>query len=219
MVEWDIPEEGNMARAYRDARINRIFEGTNEINRLTIINTLMRRAMKMRIDFMTPALAVQDEVLNGNLVFEKHIGAYAEEYNSILDYKKILLMVMGTAAKLVMSGKLDLKEEQEVIMNLSDVIIDIYTAESLVMSIERKQSLNTEVTKEVLDAVVKTFLHDANFRIKKNAIDAVLAFIRPDKQVGFLDAIDKYCSYSLQNTKEHRRIIADVCVDERAYIF
>jgi len=213
-------EEGVIARAYRDARINRIFEGTNEINRLTIISTLMRRAMKTRIDFMTPALAVQNDVLTGeDYSFDKQSGPYAVEYNSINNYKKVLLMVMGTAAKLVMSGKLDLKEEQEVIMNLSNIIIDIYTGESLLMNVEKKQKLNTTIEKEVLDAILRTYLHDANFNILKNATDAVMAFIREDKLDNFLTPIHQFCNYPLQNTKKLRRIIAKAAIEKKSYLF
>ncbi len=211
-------EEGMMARAYRDARINKIFEGTNEINRLTIINTLMRRAMKTRIDFMAPALAVQQEVLGGDLSFENSDGPYALEYNAINDYKKILLMVMGTAAKLMMSGKIDLKDEQELIMNASNVIISIYTAESLVMNIEQKINNNTKIHREVLDAIVKTYMHDTRFNVQKNAIDAILSFIREGKRDSFLTAIDKFCNYPLQNTKELRRIIANASIENKGYL-
>jgi len=91
-------------------------------------------------------------------------------------------------------------------------------AESLVMNIHQKQKFNTEVDKVVLDAIIKTYMHDANDNIRKNAIDAVMAFIREDKLDSFIEPIKSFCSYPLQNTKVLRRLIAKSSTENKSYI-
>jgi len=131
-------EEGTAARAYRDARINRIYEGTNEINRLLSIDMLLKRAMKGALDIVGPAWQVQKE-LASMPGFEKEEGPYAEERKAVKDFKKAVLMVAGAAAKLQMEGKLDLKNEQEIIMNVADMLSDLFLAESLLLRVENWQ--------------------------------------------------------------------------------
>jgi hypothetical protein len=136
-------EEAPAARAYRDARINRIFEGTNEINRLLSIDMLLRRAMKGQLDIVGPAWEVQKE-LTSMPSLERPEGTYGEEEKAVKEFKKAVLMVAGAAAKMQMDGALDMREEQEIIMNVSDMLIDTFIAESLLLRVQKLSDLSNK---------------------------------------------------------------------------
>src|SRR5690606_36354206 len=137
-------EEYTPARAYRDSRINRIYEGTNEINRLLMVDMLLRKALKGELDLIGPAWAVQKELASMPSMSRPE-GTYGEEDAAIKDFKKILLMVAGAAAKQQMDGQLNLKEEQEILMNISDIMIDTYLAESVLTRIKKLEGRETRV--------------------------------------------------------------------------
>lgn len=208
-------EEAGAAQAFRDARINRIFEGTNEINRILIMSTLLKRAMKGEIDIVTPALAVQSELSNGISNTQTH-DTYKDEHQAIAGYKKVLLMVLGSAAKQQMDGKLNLKDEQEILMYLSDIIIRIYTAESSLLRVIKLSSLNQE-SLEISEAMMKVYFHDSNQAISKCALDAVASFVPADKQGDYIYGIRQYTKYPLQNVTALRRMIADVQIAADTY--
>src|SRR6478609_2554295 len=149
--------EGPMDRAYRDARINRIFEGTNEINRLLTIDMLVKRAMKGTMDLMTPAMAVQKE-----LVAIPDFGAsddtaiFAKEKKALSNLKKVGLMAAGAAVQKFM---MKLSEEQEVLMNLADILIEAYIAESVILRVEKLIGLKGEKACEIQKEIVMIYLH------------------------------------------------------------
>lgn len=208
-------EEAGAAQAFRDARINRIFEGTNEINRILIMNTLLKRAMKGEIDIVTPALAVQSELTNG-ATENKTYDSYSDEHKALAGYKKVLLMVLGSAAKMQMDGKLNLKDEQEILMCLSDIIIRVYTAESTLLRIKKLASGANE-TLATSEAIMKVYFHDTNQAISKFALDAVASFVPAAKQDDYIYGIRKYTKYPLQNVTALRRLIADVQIKADTY--
>lgn len=201
-------EEYPAARAYRDSRINRIYEGTNEINRLLMVDQLFKRAMKGQLDIVGPAWAVQKE-LASMPSFDKTEGPYAEEHKAIADFKKIILMCAGGAAKMQMDGKLNLKDEQEILMNCADMLIDLYVAESMLLRIE-KLSMRTEKPQpqEVYDAMLQVFFHDASARIAKNATDALASFADGDLLKTFLMGVKRFTKYPPVNVKDKRQQIA-----------
>lgn len=200
-------EEGTAARAYRDARINRIFEGTNEINRMVILSTVFKQALKGQLDLMTPGIAVQNELMNGATDEKVFEGPLAEEWKLLHNHKKLLIMLLGTAAQQSMSGSLDLKSEQEILINLADIIIDIFSIESTLLRIQTVWNDNTE-NEAYYSAIIKTMCHDGNARVTKNAQDAIASFIDPSLQPAFIAGMRKYTKYPLQNVKELRRTIA-----------
>ncbi len=211
-------EEGVVARAYRDSRINRIFEGTNEINRLLILSTLLKNAMKGEFDLMTPGMAVQKELTEGTAGQYDFTGAYAEEMKAIANMKKVLIMLLGMAAQSAMSGNLDLKEEQEVLMNLSDIIMDIYNAEGLIMRVQKlSQSAQYSDKMPVYDAILRTYYHDAVSRTIKNGTDAIASFVDESLQPLMIAGLRKYTKYPLQNIKENRRLIAKSLIEAGEY--
>lgn len=201
-------EEGFAARAYRDARINRIFEGTNEINRMVIMSSILKLAMKGELDIATPALAIQSELTEGKEANYATDGAYPEEIASIQKYKKVLLMLLGTAAQKAMGGKLDLKEEQELLMNLSDIVIHIFLAESIHQRVSRMKEKGHQDLPQAENMMQVSF-HEYNSSIYKFGIDAISALVSPAKQSDFVYALRKYTTYPLKNTKDLRRSIAN----------
>src|SRR5690606_33963521 len=126
--------EGPMDRAYRDARINRIFEGTNEINRMLTIDMLLKRAMKGHLDLMTPAMEVQKELMAIPDFSSEEEGMFAAEKRVLANAKKAGLMIAGSAAQKFMAK---LGDEQELLMNLADILIAIYVAESCLLRVEK----------------------------------------------------------------------------------
>lgn len=212
-------EEFAAARAYRDSRINRIYEGTNEINRLLMIDQVFRRAMKGELDIVGPAWAVQKE-LSSMPSMERLDGAYAEEIKAVSDFKKIFLMTAGGAAKMQMDGKLNLKEEQEILMNCADMMIDIYAAESMLLRVQKLADRNDKPQDQSkYDAMLQVFLHDATARMGKYATDAIASFTEGDLLKTFLMGVKRYTKYPPVNVKEKRRIIAQELLKTNGWCF
>jgi len=202
-------EEGVVARAYRDSRINRIFEGTNEINRLLMLNLLLKKAMKGEFDLATKAMAVQTELMNGVSLSNDDVKFHYEtERNALKSFKKIFFMLLGYAGQKAMSKEIDLKEAQEPVMNIADIITDIYAAESLLLRVEKSDKTKYD------EAILKTFYYDAAQRIYKNALDVTGSLVEESMFGAFISSIKKLSKYPLQNTMKLRRIIADKLISE-----
>lgn len=213
-------EEGSVARAYRDSRINRIFEGTNEINRMVIINTILKKAMKGQLDIVSPALAVQSELQNQTTDSTKFEEPFELEKNTIHNFKKVLLMILGSSAKLAMEGKLDLKKEQELLMNMADIVIDIFSAESTLLRVLKiKESGSNKNNSEVYTQLIQTVVYESAHKIYKNALDAIAGFVSPEDQEDYIVGFRKFTKYPIQNTKAHRRAIAQVMIEKGEYAF
>ncbi len=213
-------EEGVIARAYRDSRINRIFEGTNEINRLVIMNTVLKKAMKGQMDIVTPALAVQSELQKQTTDTRIYDEPYGVQKQSVANFKKVLLMILGSAAKLAMEGKLDLKKEQELLMNMADIVIDIFSVESAVMRVSKiKENAKERVSTEIYSDMVNIITYEASHRIYKNALDAMSSFVPEDMQDDFVAGFRLFTKYPIQDVKKLRRSIAGVMIAEGDYCF
>ncbi len=211
-------EEYGASRAYRDSRINRIYEGTNEINRMLMIDQLFKRALAGKIDIITPAWAVQKE-LASMPSFDRPSGEYAEEYAALKDFKKMILMVAGGAAKMQMDGKLNLSEEQEIMMNVSDMMTETFNCESTLLRVHKLASMDKKIKQEVYDAILKTYFHDATSRMHKFSTDALCAFAEGDLLKTFLMGLKRFTKYPPVNTKATRRIIANELIAHNEYCF
>ena len=210
-------EEMPAARAYRDSRINRIYEGTNEINRMLMVDQLLKRAMKGALDLVGPAWAVQKELASMPSM-DRPQGDYAEEKAALKDFKKIILMVAGGAVKMQMDGKLDLRNEQEILMNVADLMIDVINSESTLLRIEKLKGMaNKPASQEVYDAVLKVQFTDASARIHKNASDALASFAEGDLLKTFLMGLKRFTKYTPANVKVCRRTIAKAMIDKNEY--
>jgi alkylation response protein AidB-like acyl-CoA dehydrogenase len=210
-------EEGVIARAYRDSRINRIFEGTNEINRMVMLSTILKSAMKGELDLMTPGMAVQNELINGVVPVDVFTGNYVAEQQAVANFKKVLIMLLGSAAQQAMGGQLNLKTEQEILMNLADIITEIFNAEGTLMRVMKIADSHPDKDISLYNAILHTHLHDATSRITKQATDAIASFIAPEMQGAFISGLRKFTKYPLQNVKENRRKIAGVLIAAGGY--
>ncbi|MEM6964246.1 MAG: acyl-CoA dehydrogenase family protein [Bacteroidota bacterium] len=210
-------EEYAAAAAYRDARISRIYEGTNEINRLLMVNMLLKRAMKGHLDIVGPAWAVQKELASIPSMTPP-AGTYGAEQKAVKDFKKAVLMVAGAAAKMQMDGQINLKNEQEILMNVADMMIDAFNAESLLLRVEKlaKRTDNSQ-PQEVYDVILKTFITDATARIHKNATDALTSFAEGDMLKTILLGLKRFTKYTPINVKKARRLIAAQLIEANDY--
>ncbi|MCK5775661.1 MAG: acyl-CoA dehydrogenase family protein [Bacteroidales bacterium] len=207
--------ETPVERAYRDARINRIFEGTNEINRMVIVGELLKRAMKGEFDLLTPAKQVAKE-----LMAIPDFGALTSDYyelkkKAILNFKKAVLMVSGAA---VQKYAMDFAEEQEILMGAADMIINTYAAESFMLRVEKleqKGAENLELYKTMLDV----FMYDTAFMINKSGVDAVNSFATGDEQKAMLMGMKRFTKTESVNVKDARRIVADKLIEDNVYKF
>jgi alkylation response protein AidB-like acyl-CoA dehydrogenase len=210
-------EEYIPARLFRDNRINRIYEGTNEINRLLLVNMLLRRVMKGELDMVGPAWAVQKE-LAGMPKMETFEGPYPTESKALSHFKKILLIVAGAGAKYQMDGKVDLKNEQEILMNIADIMVDVFNAESVLARLIEVQKMNDPKLAEK-EAILKVFFHDAQDRIAKNSVDALASFASGDELKVMLMGIKRFTKLEPINVKEYRKKIAAKIIAEEQYAF
>lgn len=210
-------EEFGAARAYRDNRITRIYEGTNEINRLLLVDMILKRAMKGKLDIVGPAWEVQKE-LKGMPKFEDLSAPLAQEAKAVKDFKKVILMVAGAAAKEQMEGKLDLKNEQMLLTFVSDIIIDTFNCESFLLRVSKLKDQGHEQV-ELMEEALKVYINDCNNRIYKNAIDAISYFTSGDLHRIFSMGVQRFTSYPAVNVIESRRKIAKAIIEAGEYIF
>ncbi|HZB14355.1 MAG TPA: acyl-CoA dehydrogenase family protein [Chryseolinea sp.] len=209
--------DGPMDRAYRDARINRIFEGTNEINRMLTIDMLVKRAMKGSIDLMNPAMAVQKELLAiPDFGAPGDEGLFAKEKRVLSNLKKAGLMVAGAAVQKYM---MKLSEEQEVLMNLADILIECYVAESTILRVEKLIALQGEQAAGIQKEMALIYLHHAVDKAATSAKQAIVAFAEGDELRLMLLGLKRFTKIDPYNLKEARRKVAQYVIEKGEYPF
>ena len=205
-----------MERSYRDSRINRIFEGTNEINRMLTVDMMLKRAMKGELDLMGPATAVANELLQIPDFSNGEHSIFSAEKNYVSNFKKCVLLVAGAAVQKLM---MQLAKEQEVLMNIADMIIDVYIGESLQLRVEKLVSIRGEdICAEQIE-MVRIWLNDASDRINKAGKDAINSFAEGDEQRMLLMGLKRFTKVAPLNVKEARRKIAAKLITENKYCF
>ena len=208
--------EAPMDRAYRDARINRIFEGTNEINRMLTVDMMLKRAMKGELDLMGPAQKVASELMGIPDMSTSEKTLFSDEKKYIANFKKAVLMVAGSAVQKLMQ---QLGKEQEVLMNIADMIIETYVAESLQLRVEKLVSLKGEdACKEQLD-IMRVYLNDASDKIHKSGKEAINTFAEGDEQKAMLMGLKRFTKVDPINTTAARRNISAKLITENKYCF
>jgi len=207
-------DDYNISRAYRDSRINRIFEGTNEINRLLTLDMYLKRAMKGRINLMAPAMAVSKELMSIP-DFNEEEGLFAAESKAIANFKKAILMVAGAAVQKLM---MKIEQEQEVLMYLADMLNDTFQAETILLRAIKMQEAGSEYASLASD-VMRTFINDAADRISHAGKNAVHAFAEGDEQRMMLMGIKRFTKTSSFNTKDARRRLAAKLIEKGKYFF
>ena len=209
--------EGPMDRAYRDARINRIFEGTNEINRLLTIDMLMKRAMKGSLDLMTPTMAVLKELTSiPDFGASDDTALFAKEKKALRNLKKAGLMVSGAAVQKFM---MKLSEEQEILMNLADMLIEGYVAESVLLRVEKLIGIRGEKACAVEKDMAMIYLHEAVERAAQAGRQAITSFAEGDELRLMLLGLKRFTKIEPFNLKEARRRVAKEALDKGAYPF
>ncbi|WP_172388407.1 acyl-CoA dehydrogenase family protein [Sphingobacterium shayense] len=208
--------EAPMERAYRDARINRIFEGTNEVNRLLIVDMLLKRAMKGEIDLMGPATAVANELMAIPEFGDEDETPFAKEKKVIANLKKTGLLIAGAAVqKLMMS----LAKEEEILMNIADIIGYTYVAESVLLRAEKIHNTQGEQTSMYATDMAKVYLYGAVDKVNIAGKEALNSFAEGDELKMMLIGLRRFTKMEPFNIKEARQRIAKKLIDENSYCF
>ena len=205
----DYPAE----RHYRDARVNRIFEGTNEINRLLIPGMLARRAVKGSLGIIPAARKLQDELLSPSLADGPGEGLLERERRAVSAMKKVGLMVLGTAMQAY--GE-KLADEQEILSLTADILIDVYAAESAVL---RASNAGSAPPHALHAAVAQIFVNDAAARVEIAARNALAAMAEGDTLRTLLAALRRVLKVAPVNTVQLRRQVADATAERKGYPF
>ncbi len=207
-------DEYEISRAYRDSRINRIYEGTNEINRLLTVDMVLKRAMKGQLDLMGPAMNVQKELMSIPDFGSEDDAPFAKEHQAIDNFKKCILMVAGAAVQKLM---MTLSKEQEILMNIADMSIVTYHAESALLRLEKLSKTKSEAELAVQTAIVKTYIYDAADAINKAGKDALNSFADGDELRMMHIGLKRFTKVDPFNTKEARRTICAQLVADNGY--
>lgn len=204
-----------MERAYRDSRINRIFEGTNEVNRLLVVDMLLKRAMKGELDLMGPAQAVAGELLAIPDFGEEDDAPFAAEKKIIANLKKAGLLIAGAAVqKLMMS----LSKEEEILMNIADIIGYVYIAESVLLRAEKLVHSGSEKAPYATD-MAKIYLYGAIDKINAAGKEALYSFGEGDELNMMLVGLRRFTKAQPFNIKDARQRIAKKLIEENKYCF
>jgi alkylation response protein AidB-like acyl-CoA dehydrogenase len=206
--------EAPMDRAYRDARINRIFEGTNEINRMLTVDMILRRAMKGEIDLMTPAMQVAGELMSIPEPFEDDGTLFCAHKEYLRKFKKAILMVAGSAVQKLMQS---LAKEQEILMDIADMAIDTYVAESTMLRVEKIAKMRGQENCEVLIDIVNVLFNDVADRIYVKGKNAINSFADGDEQRMMIMGLKRFTKTEPFNVKEARRRIAALAIEANQY--
>lgn len=208
-------EEAPMARAYRDSRITRIYEGTNEINRMLLVGMMFKRAMKGEIDLLEPAMAVAKELTSVPSFESADMSLpLAEEKEVLKKLKKAALMVAGKAAE-TYGPKLN--DEQEVLMHIADMLIEVYVVESAILRTEKLISLYGEKGSELYQDMTSLYIHEAVQKIRNHGDEAVACFVDGDELKVMLMGMKRFTKMNPVNTKKVRRAIAEKMIEQNQF--
>jgi len=209
-------DEYIISKAYRDSRINRIYEGTNEINRLLTVDMVLKRAMKGRLDLMGAAMNVQKELMSIPDFGNDDETPFAKERKYVVNMKKAILMVAGAAVQKLM---MKIEGEQEILMNIADMAIETYVAESCLLRVMRRTNTVGEAGYAEQTDMMRVYLYDALDKVNKAGKDAINAFAEGDEQRMMLLGLKRFTKAEPFNSKDARRRIADKLIAENKYCF
>ncbi len=209
-------EEFPAARAYRDSRINRIFEGTNEINRLLTVDMLLKRALKGQLDLVGPAMKVQNELMSIPDFGAGEEGTLAAEWKAMRQAKKAILMVAGAAVQKLMQ---QLEHEQELLMNVADMMMELFAMESMLLRTHKMLDTRGEGATALYIDMTKVYISDALERLHNHGKHAVASFATGDELRMMVLGLKRFTKYEIINTKDARRRIAAQLIEESKYCF
>ena len=201
-------------RCYRDSRINRIFEGTNEINRLLVVDTAMKRAMKGEFDLFGEAeklYASLDNITDGKTAGESY---FQEKGRYIKNFKKVILICIHGATK---RFEKNLINEQEVLNNIAEMMMETYVSESLALRVEKMETLKGDIS--LYKDMLNVNIFDTASIVRKSALEAISAFSSPESCPVLVKAIEDLNRVECVNVKDARRRIADKLIEDNLYKF
>lgn len=207
-------DEYLISKVYRDSRINRIYEGTNEINRLLILDMTLKRAMKGRLDLMSSAMAVSQELVSIPDFNDEEESFLSTEKKYIQNFKKAILLVAGAAVQKLM---MNLDKEQEILMHIADMAIDTFNAESCLLRAIKLADIKGEENISIQKDVVQCLIYDAADRINKKAKDAINAFADGDELRMMNIGIKRFTKTQPFNSKDAKRRIANKLINDGEY--
>jgi alkylation response protein AidB-like acyl-CoA dehydrogenase len=208
--------EYNISRAYRDSRINRIYEGTNEINRLLTLDMTLKRAMQGRLDLMGPAMNVQKELMSIPDFGAEDESLFAKERKLVTNLKKSILITAGAAVQKLM---MKIEGEQEILMNLADMAIETFNAESVLLRVMKMTEQKGEAATGIYQDIMRVYLYDAADKVNKSGKDAINSFAEGDEQRMILMGLKRFTKADPLNSKDARRRIADKMIATGKYAF
>ena len=208
--------ETQVERAYRDARINRIFEGTNEINRMLTVDMILKKAMKGEMDLMGPAMEVASELTGIPEFGPPPTDIFDRHHLYVKNFKKSILMVAGSAAQKLM---MTLAKEQEVLMNIADMMNWAYTAESLVLRVQKLHKAKGEDAASIQLDIMQTYVYSVADKINIAGKEALNGFAEGDELKMMMLGMKRFTKVDPFNCKEARRRVADACIAKNEYCF
>lgn len=207
-------DEYVISKAYRDSRINRIYEGTNEINRLLTVDMVLKRAMKGKLDLMGPAMNVQKELMSIPDFGSDDETPFAKERKLINNFKKAILMTAGAAVQKLM---MKIEHEQEILMNIADMAIETFNAESALLRVMKLSEMKGADAIQYESDIMHTYLYDAADKINKAGKDAINSFAEGDEQRMMLLGLKRFTRADPFDSKEARRRIAKKLIGQNKY--
>lgn len=205
-----------MERAYRDSRINRIFEGTNEVNRLLIVDMLLKRALKGELDLMGPAQEVAGELMAIPDFGEADDTPFAYEKKLLANLKKAGLLVAGAAVQKLM---MTLQKEQEILMNIADIIGDVYLAESILLRAEKLVQQRGEGAVQRQVDMARIYLHTAIDRVYLAGKEALQSFAEGDELKMMLVGVRRFTKAEPYNIKDARQRVSQALIEANGWCF
>ena len=208
--------ETRMEKSYRDSRINRIFEGTNEINRLLTVDMILKKAMKGELDLMGPAMSVANELMSIPDFGDAPSNVFEQSHEIIQRFKKSLLLVAGAA---VQKLAMQLQKEQEVLMGIADIAIQVYAAESTLLRTEKLASLKGEEAIQAQIEMMRCFIYSAGEKIHSAGKETLISFAEGDELKMMLMGLRRFSKVEPFNIKESRRVISAKMIEANEYCF
>lgn len=203
--------EAPMDRAYRDSRINRIFEGTNEINRMLSVDFILKKAMKGELDLMSHATKIAGDLMSIPEFSTEEESTFDKHKKYIKNFKKVLLMIAGSAVQKLM---MTLSKEQEILMNLSDIMIETYVSESLLLRVEKLVKLRGEENCKYEIEIMKSYIYDACDKINKLGKDTLNSFSSGDDLKIMLMGLKRFTKQEPFNITQSKRLIAEISINK-----
>jgi len=206
--------ESPVERAYRDSRINRIFEGTNEINRMLTVDFILKKAMKGQLDLMGPAQKVAGELMSIPDMSGSDDTLFANERKYINNFKKSILMTAGSAVQKLM---MQLAKEQEILIGVSDMMIETYVSESLLLRVQKLVEIRGEENCQLEIAIMRSYIYDACDKINKSGKDILNSFAEGDELRMMLMGLKRFTKHEPFNVRDSKRLIAESLIKNNTY--